>query len=43
MFSVVLVVFCFSSIGITTLKNFWKLDVDAVASGPTVSHCAAEL
>ncbi|PNI73706.1 NGLY1 isoform 9, partial [Pan troglodytes] len=28
---------------IITLRNFWKQDVDGVASGPIVLHCAAEL
>lgn len=27
---------------IITLRNFWKQDVDGVASGPIVLHCAAE-
>lgn len=35
--------FVFFPVGITTPKNFWKPDVDAVASGLTVLHCVAEL
>lgn len=34
---------CFSLLGIIIQRNFWKPDVDAVASGLTVLHCVAEL
>lgn len=41
MFSIIQ--FFFPPLGIIILRNFWKPDVDAVASGLTVLHCAAEL